>query len=149
MTLTGEIGVDVKQTLQEIDLACRLVRPTSSETVDHLFLVLDKNVQDFPWESIPVLRGRSISRIPSLPFLLDHLAVTRHSAPMQAGGRPRADARRVFYILNPSGDLSRTQTHFEPWIEQMKARAGWKGIVGRSPTDLEMAAALRDNDLVL
>ena len=28
---------------------------------EHLFLVLDKNVQGIPWESIPILRGRSVS----------------------------------------------------------------------------------------
>lgn len=52
-------------------------------------------------------------------------------------------------MLNPSGDLSRTQTHFDPWINQMKERAGWRGIVGRPPTDMELGNALRDHDLVL
>lgn len=63
--------------------------------------------------------------------------------------RRQVDTRKTFYILNPSGDLSRTQTHFEPWISQMVKKAGWKGIVGRRPTELEMVHALRENDLVL
>ncbi|KAF9553257.1 hypothetical protein CPC08DRAFT_237566 [Agrocybe pediades] len=29
-----------------------------------VFLVLDKNVQEFPWESMPIHRRRSVSRIP-------------------------------------------------------------------------------------
>jgi hypothetical protein len=32
---------------------------------EHLFLALDKNVSPFPWESIPILRGRAF---PSAPF---------------------------------------------------------------------------------
>jgi separase len=152
---------------------------------------LDKNVQGFPWESIPILRGRAVSRIPSLPFLLDQVDMVRRlsaiSAPRPAPrpdyAEPLADAnslsnghrgslldpaftptttqtsvgdvrlsvdsRKVFYILNPSGDLTRTQTHFEPWIAQMVAKAGWKGIVGRPPTELEMVSALSEYDLVL
>lgn len=142
----SQIGVDVKQALHEIAIS-HSTPPTSAQP-EHLLLVLDKNVQGFPWESIPVLRGLPVSRIPSLPFLLDHLEFARLTSPEKAG-LLSVNARKVFYVLNPSGDLARTQTHFEPWLEQMKARAGWKGIVGRPPTDMELANALRDCDLVL
>lgn len=111
--------------------------------------MLDKNVAGFPWESIPTLRARPISRIPSLPFLLDQVAMGRHLAPAMVDGRRTVDTRKVFYILTPTSDLARTQAHFEPWISQMVAKAGWKGIVGRAPTELEMIAALKDYDLVL
>jgi separase len=58
------------------------------------------------------------------------------------------DARRAFYILNPSGDLASTQTHFESWMTGMHA-AGWKGITGRAVTELEMMAALSNHELVV
>jgi separase len=61
------------------------------------------------------------------------------------GGKQKIDVRRVFYILNPSGDLARTQAHFQPWLE----KNGWKGITGRAPTELEMIAALKNHDLVM
>lgn len=121
----------------------------STQTSEHLFLALDKNVSGFPWESIPILRGRPISRIPSLPFLLDQVSMGRHLAPSDPAGNRVVDARKVFYILTPSNDLARTQAHFEPWVSQMVAKAGWRGIVGRPPTELEMIAALKENDLVL
>jgi len=73
----------------------------------------------------------------------------RHLAPSDPAGNRVVDARKVFYILTPSNDLARTQAHFEPWVSQMVAKAGWKGIVGRPPTELEMIAALKENDLVL
>lgn len=145
----------------------------ASPTDEHIFLALDKNVQSFPWESIPILRGRAVSRIPSLSFLLDQISMEAHlrpsltqsiahgavTGPDPETGRSRlkavidtkrtVNARRTFYILNPSGDLERTENHFKPWLDEMVAKAGWQGIVGRKPTELEMAAALKDYDLVL
>ena len=60
----------------------------------------------------------------------------------------KINTRRVFYILNSSGDLTNTQAFFEPWLATLKDR-GWKGIVGRAPTELEMIDALTNYDLVL
>lgn len=178
MADADQIGVDIKTALAEIEM----MKAPPPDRPEHVFLALDKNVSGFPWESIPVLRGRPISRIPSLPFLLDQVDLARRlqvkppttaADKLPAGQRtdllakmsklsinpdhPSSDndlhrivnSRKVFYILNPSGDLSTTQTHFEPWIKQMTKQAGWKGIIGRSPTDLEMVAALKDYDLVL
>lgn len=139
----------MKEALIDLENASRSCSPDASD--EHLFLVLDKNAQDFPWESIPILRKRSVSRVPSLPYLIDQISPGRHLQPTAADGdfRFMVNARKVFYILNPSGDLTRTQTHFEPWISQMVAKAGWRGIVGRSPTELEMIHALSEYDLVL
>lgn len=122
----------------------------STSEAEHLFLALDKNVSGFPWESIPILRGRPVIRTPSLPFLLDQVELTRAmSIPTTPDDKRLVDSRKVFYILNASGDLTRTQTFFEPWIKSMCEKAGWKGITGRPPTELEMLAALQDYDLVL
>ncbi|ODO11404.1 hypothetical protein I350_00183 [Cryptococcus amylolentus CBS 6273] len=151
-----EIAIDIKSVLEKIE--AKQVKSTNL-TEEHVFLALDKNVQSFPWESIPILRGRPVSRIPSLSFLLDQVAMGNHLRPsltrslVEPGDQPTTqrtvNSRRTFYILNPSGDLARTESHFKPWIDEMVKTAGWKGIVGRAPTELEMKAALRDYDLVL
>ncbi|OCF72123.1 hypothetical protein I204_07388 [Kwoniella mangroviensis CBS 8886] len=159
-----QIAIDVKGALEKIEsrIALSSLRPPKDE---HLFLALDKNSQPFPWESIPILRGRPISRIPSLSFLLDQVAMGNHLRPSltqptfnlasecSSNGavdtRRAINSRRTFYIVNPSGDLDRTQQHFQPFIDEMVKTAGWKGIIGRPPTELEMAAALKDYDLVL
>lgn len=123
----------------------------------HLFLVLDKNVQAIPWESIPVLRGRSVSRIPSLALLIDrlHLARQQHglsiSQTHEEGivvDRALVDPTKATYILNPSGDLKTTQDQFLPWLQEMHA-VGWEGIVDRPPTENEMLNALTRKDLVM
>ncbi|WVR04981.1 hypothetical protein IAU60_001993 [Kwoniella sp. DSM 27419] len=157
-----QIAIDVRGALEKVEGRLRASVPSSRN--EHLFLALDKNVQCFPWESIPILRGRAVSRIPSLSFLVDQVAMGAHLRPslaktLKTGSiglngeveemKRMVNSRRTFYILNPSGDLTRTQEFFQPWIDEMIAKGGWKGIIGRAPTELEMAAALKDYDLVL
>ncbi len=43
----------------------------------HIFLVLDKDTSVFPWESMPILRGRAVSRIPSMAFLQDRIEMAK------------------------------------------------------------------------
>jgi separase len=104
------------------------------EAEEHVFLVLDKNMQPFPWENIPILRGRSVSRIPNVSFLLDRFD---RQEPIQK--------KKTHYFLNPSGDLVGTQGRFEPWLKKM----GWGGLVGSAPSEIQFAHALENNDLVM
>ncbi|KAJ4488281.1 cysteine peptidase C50 [Lentinula aciculospora] len=123
---------------------------------EHLFLVLDKNVQGLPWENIPILRGRSVSRIPSISFLLDRIQFARlaQSDYPNPGGssnpvdRAVCDPRNVYFIINPSGDLERTEERFKPWLKSME-KVGWHGISGRAPSELQVLNALRTKDLVV
>ncbi|KAJ3827682.1 cysteine peptidase C50 [Lentinula raphanica] len=117
---------------------------------EHLFLVLDKNVQGLPWENIPILRGRSVSRIPSISFLLDriHFAKLQQPQKSQSPDRVVCDPRNAYYILNPSGDLERTEERFKPWLKNME-KIGWQGISGRAPSELQVLNALRTKDLVV
>ncbi|KAG0258711.1 hypothetical protein DFQ27_004497 [Actinomortierella ambigua] len=39
----------------------------------HVILILDKHLQMFPWENLPVLRGEAVSRLPSIWFLRDRI----------------------------------------------------------------------------
>ncbi|KAJ3998053.1 cysteine peptidase C50 [Lentinula boryana] len=123
---------------------------------EHLFLVLDKNVQGLPWENIPILRERSVSRIPSISFLLDRVQFSRlqqskctdQSQSSTAVDRAVCDPRNAYYIINPGGDLERTEERFKPWLKNME-RIGWQGISGRAPSELQVLHALRTKDLVV
>lgn len=122
----------------------------------HLFLVLDKNVQGIPWESIPILRGKSVSRIPSLSFLLDRVEFAQFQR--EAMGLPVTNTlppdrvivnpRKTYYVLNPSGDLTKSETRFYTWVKEMDC-VGWQGIVGQVPSEQELLAALNNKDLVM
>lgn len=150
---SAKVCTDITAVLEEF---AALTKETSNSSDQHLFLVLDKRVQGLPWESIPTLRGRSISRIPSLSFLIDRLELSRvlsEKPPLKPSDQYQSDGfevdpRRVYYVLNPGGDLSRTEAQFSPWLQGMK-KLGWSGVIGRAPTEMEMISALEKNDLFM
>ncbi|KAJ6630611.1 peptidase family C50-domain-containing protein [Mycena sp. CBHHK59/15] len=118
---------------------------------EHMFLILDKNVQGLPWESIPILRGKSVSRIPSVDFLLDRVQLAgwmvRSPAPAVAD-RAVVDPHKGYCVLNPSGDLVRTEGRFKGWLADME-KVGWEGVVGQAPSEQQFVDALRKKDLVV
>ncbi|KAJ1311860.1 hypothetical protein OPQ81_010320 [Rhizoctonia solani] len=150
--------VDLRNALEEHTLKTT-PRPTQVED-HHMFLVLDKNAQQIPWESIPVLRGRSVSRIPSISFLVDRIQLARHRqglpfVPSDSKSdahqidRITIDPKRVRYVLNPKGDLKHTEKQFSPWLKRMTKEAGWSGTISRIPTEEEMARSLSGSDLFI
>ena len=141
--------MDVQNALHNFEQS-RRTESISPVTDEHIFLILDRNVQEIPWESIPILRGRAISRVPSLAFLVDRLPKPMPGAEIDPDRmRKSVHPQKTFFILNPSGDLSKTQQTFGPWLEGMVQHCGWKGIVGREPTSLEIKSALQNYELVL
>lgn len=127
-------------------------QPTQSRIDQHTFLVLDKDAQKYPWESLPSVRGRSFSRIPTLAFLTDMAHLLPHWKTGANDGNKSllrhlsVDAHNTSYMLNPGGDLPRTQSSFEPWL---KGHASWKGICGRKPMTLEVEQSLGNSDIFM
>ena len=125
----------------------------SARKQEHVILILDKALHMFPWESLPCLRGKSVSRLPSLGSLMERVV----DSPSEGPSWPNVAANRGYFILNPDGDLTHTQSQFENtlakylFVSQHANRRidGWKGIVGRAPMDQEMLWALRNNDVFL
>lgn len=120
-------------------------RAQAETTGRHVILVLDKELQVFPWESMACLKGRAVSRMPSLGAIWErlktlgtqHNKVAGHSIPSSEGA----------YILNPSSDLAPTQETFGQVLEdQLK---GFEAIVNRAPKEREFETMLRDKPLVL
>ena len=151
-----QVVVDLRNVLEEHSVRFakeHKSRSASQAAEEHMFLILDKNVQGLPWESMPILRGRSVSRIPGVQFLHDRIAYARLK--QQSSGRtydPRngsiVDPKKGFFILNPSGDLNRTEERFRDWAKDMKA-AGWDGVIGKSLTEQQFVNALKTQDLVV
>ena len=146
------VVVDLRTALEEH--ASRVRRRLSSQEDEHVFLVLNRCLQEIPWESLPILRGRSVSRIPNVDLLIDRLELAQRRR--QPGGRDsdrydgrtRVDPSSTYYFLNPSGDLEGTERRFSPWLRSMQA-TGWDGIIGRSPSEQEFSHALLKNELVM
>ncbi|KAJ3305070.1 hypothetical protein HDV03_001996 [Kappamyces sp. JEL0829] len=99
---------------------------------NHIVLVLDKEAQRLPWESFPVLRDKAVSRVCSFRMLKECLE--RNS---------KVDATGLFYVLNPSGDLKRTEE------KMAKALAPYGGIAGREPSKTEYQNGIEGASLFL
>ncbi|KAM0746055.1 hypothetical protein T439DRAFT_384325 [Meredithblackwellia eburnea MCA 4105] len=145
-----QVCVDLRTALEELHSAKDNSISTNN---DHTFLLLDKSLQNFPWESLPCLRGRSVSRLPALSFLRDRLdlvAVSQpHALPPVSTPVFIVNSNSTSFLLNPGGDLKNTQATFEPWLREKKKSAGWTGLVGRGPSDEEVKAALSSKELFL
>lgn len=148
--------VDLRSALEEHWSKARgKVRPVEGA---HTFLVLDRHVQAIPWESMPVMRGRSVSRVPGIGFITDRLALARcqRGLPLEVGEEDGAvkdrcvdvDPSKGFYVLNPSGDLVGTEGRFKEWAGGLK-KAGWDGVIGCPPSEQQMLDALQRRDLVV
>ncbi|XP_039110998.1 separin [Hyaena hyaena] len=110
----------------------------------HLILVLDKDLQKLPWESIPSLRALPVTRLPSFRFLLSYSIIRESgaSAVLSQG----VDPRNTFYVLNPHNNLSSTEEQFRA---NFSSEAGWKGVVGEVPSPEQVQAALTEHDLYI
>ncbi|GAA98421.1 uncharacterized protein L969DRAFT_94217 [Mixia osmundae IAM 14324] len=146
--------LDADQLMCDIKAALApLQRPKVQSLADcedaHTYLILDKHLAALPWESLEVLQGRSVTRLSSLAALRDRLDM--HGAwhanveELSSHARYQIDARRVFAVLNPSQDLKNTASAF---VDDLNRNA-WDQIANRAPSQEELKAALRENDLFL
>eukprot|EP00756_Hemistasia_phaeocysticola_P036520 Hpha_TRINITY_DN16647_c1_g1::TRINITY_DN16647_c1_g1_i3::g.181403::m.181403/K02365/ESP1; separase len=92
----------------------------------HVMLQLSgKDLQLLPWEVCPALCGEPVSRVPGVDWLRAQLHKLKPEAPPSAA-RDGVCSHRVGYLLNPDGNLIRTQRLFS-WFE---SRPGWLGRAG-------------------
>ncbi len=109
---------------------------TDFEKRKPILLLLDKSLQQFPWECLPVLRESSqpVCRIPSLSFAIS-LLNREISRPVVTDG---VDSQRVYYIINPDGNDERKgfrSQQRERWRVTLKTtgRKGWRGVQDSLP----------------
>ncbi|GAA5910865.1 separase [Sporobolomyces salmoneus] len=144
-TDVDQVVVDLREALEELHgTKSAPKRPIDPD--EHTFLVLDKDLAAFPWESLPCLLGRSVSRLPSLSFLRDRLDLASAN---NSSHEMTVNAARAAFVLNPGGDLAATQRTFEPWLQKKTNEANWDGVIGRAPLEEEVKSALASKDLFL
>ncbi|XP_047405825.1 separin isoform X1 [Sciurus carolinensis] len=110
----------------------------------HLVLVLDKDLQKLPWESMPSLRVLPVTRLPSFRFLLSYSIIKEAGASSVLSHG--VDPQSTFYILNPHNNLSSTEEQFRA---NFSSEAGWRGVVGEVPSPEQVQAALTEHDLYI
>lgn len=102
----------------------------------HLVLIPDKHCQHLPWESLGVIRGHPVSRMPSFVLLQERF---KQPSQIQLSG--------CYCILNPSNDLPKTQKKFEHLFKDERHLVS--GLIGIEPTSQEFLNGLADKDLFL
>lgn len=128
--------VDARKLCEDIRRKCNDLAPT--RVIEHIILVVPGVCSQIPWESMPTLRRRPISRIPTLAQLQRQLIA--HADVLKDG----IDCNTGFYVLNPAGDLKRTEGNFK---DKFEAMSGWNGISGRRPREEELVAGLNSSNL--
>ena len=122
-------------------------RERISDQQHQTILVLDRALHSFPWESLECLTDSSVSRMPSLDSLREHILQAQNTVPKEPSPYGFHISRNDgSYILNPSGDLSSTQNSFESPLSTLN---GWSNIVHREPSEEEFKDALEKSDLLL
>ncbi|KAH3667467.1 hypothetical protein OGAPHI_003116 [Ogataea philodendri] len=128
-----QISDDVSHDVLMFEIECELrkVKPVAQR--DHLVLIVSSECIKMPWESIPFLASRSVSRMPSVEMLEKLL---QNSGNKLATG---ISASNGYYVINPGGDLKRTEANFK---ELFTHRDGWTGVIGMRPSEEQLVSGL-------
>ena len=121
-----ELCVDVRSALDEYHAKQAAPHP------HHTYLVLDRHLCELPWESLPILRSQSVTRLTALDAC--------PTAPLELR------ACNTAYLLNPSGDLTRSEDRFAP---ALRAHPSWHGTIGHAPLPHQVAQDLASHDTFL
>ncbi|KAI5197644.1 hypothetical protein E4T39_07208 [Aureobasidium subglaciale] len=118
---------------------------------NHLILILDRKLHAFPWESMPCLQNVSVSRVGSILTLRERILAMRRQMGDGTEERYSVNKQSGAYILNPSGDLSRTQTTMSPLLDSLTKQptSSWKSTVNKIPSEKDFASALSDKNMLL
>ena len=104
-----------------------------SETEKSTLLILDEDLQRFPFEALPCLREKIVCRSPSISFVAAKLQELH-----QSGGvdRVRVDPKQSCFILDPEGNLQATRKRMSDFLmnERKKQGTEWEQVVGEAPT---------------
>ena len=117
----------------------------------HLVLILDENLQFFPFESIPSLREKSVSRLPSplfFSFLIGPPTATVGGEWRRGEwkrGEWKANLKNAFYIVNPSKDLKKSEERMLPLLQKYN----FEGIKSTPPTASEFEKVLREKEVLV
>lgn len=135
---------DDESKLREIhSLLYKYLQVVGNDEKEPTVLILDKFLHLVPWESMPLLRQKTVSRIPSLSTLKALLLSyeVQPSSIVKTG----LNAKLGNCIINPDGSLSKTQDTLDQFVKW----SNWAAIAGRIPTPEDMVAAVTNFDVYL
>lgn len=117
----------------------------SSRKLDHTFLVVSGALHIFPWECLSFFKSTSITRVPSYACLHDLLK--------KSGDQifPHVSLKSgVSMILNPHGDLSRTESRFLEIFKNITTHTpGSSLVVNEKPDEESFLHKLKNSNVFI
>jgi separase len=107
----------------------------STRTGACTLLVLDENLQRFPFESLSMFEGHTLCRQPSLPFLAAKLLDLSGDSALEFQ-HASVDMQKVGYVLDPESNLSATTKRLHPFLEGVESRCSatpWQRVIREHP----------------
>lgn len=86
----------------------------ATNSIFHTFLVVSSSCHLFPWECLSFLKDISITRVPSYVCLNELLLRFHYNLPISVCIKDN-----ISMILNPNGDLSRTESKFKGMFQKI------------------------------
>ncbi|GMM46185.1 separase [Pichia kluyveri] len=136
--LTGFI--DVKYTNEYLIDVSKVIFGKVANIVNengHIILIPGNGCLKIPWESIPTLRMRSVSRMPSISQICQYL---------NKFGNIELNDNKGYYVINPGGDLQRTEYNLGKRLKDMN---GWEGVIGKPPNESDILKAFNNVNMYL
>lgn len=104
----------------------------------HTILITSDVCSLVPWESLGLLRKKSVTRMPNLTCTLSLLKK------YQDMRIKRSKSYDISYVINPGKDLKRTESTFKPVFNDLP---GAIGITGEAPTELILEDLIHNSNL--
>lgn len=135
-------SINLNKLSMELVRIIQLLSSSSNEKkeIDHIFIIPGPESVSIPWESIPCLRNESISRFPTVKHLMDRLI--NEKSLIQGG----ISSENGYYVINPGGDLKRTENVLGPKFKEM---ASWTGSIGAKPLESEILRSFQNSNLYI
>ncbi|KAL0357132.1 UNVERIFIED_CONTAM: Separase [Sesamum calycinum] len=143
LVLDFEVQLDDLKSLVPLTLSSCHAYSASINKVNQIIFL-----QMLPWENLPILRNKEVYRMPSVGSIfatLDRCCQNGEQFETKIPAFPFIDPLDSYYLLNPDGDLSRTQVEFENWFKDQNI----EGKIGTVPTIEELTLALKNHDLFI
>ncbi|KAI4715726.1 hypothetical protein E4T48_08093 [Aureobasidium sp. EXF-10727] len=147
-----EVDFDVMAT-ETMDALRSYHEAANFNTADqsHLILILDRKLHAFPWESLTCLQNVSVSRVGSMLTLRERILAMRSQMKDTVEEKYFVNKQSGAFILNPSGDLSRTQSTMTPLLDSLQTspNSSWQSTINKIPSEKDFASALSEKSTLL
>ncbi|XP_049859759.1 separin [Schistocerca gregaria] len=111
-----------------------------------VILVVDEELEHFPWEMLNGLAEHPVSRISSIPLL--HALYHEHKSKIKNGCVEYVfKPENGFYLLNPERNLNAMQDRMVPFLDS--CLVGWPNMVGKCPSEDQLVDVLTKKDIFI